>query len=159
MATTAVLLYESLLSLNLQKLQLLQPRPSKTVKIKTCAAIFVCLWDRRKAVTHSWGRELQELLPFTRGNIVAISITPLKHIGNHCCLARKKEGGLASSAQLHRGDGPTSSLGPVSMGREQRAVCSGGLVVAEVAVWLKLGSSPSRVEEIVESSSFTRVRI
>ena len=44
-------------------------------------------------------------------------------------------GGLASSAQHHRGDGPTSSLGPVNMGKEQRAVCDGGLVVTvEVAV-------------------------
>ena len=47
-------------------------------------------------------------------------------------------GGLASSAQHNQGDGPTSSFRPVSMGKEQRAVCSGGLVI-EVAVWLKLG--------------------
>ena len=56
-------------------------------------------------------------------------------------------GGLASSAQHHR-DGPTSSLGPVGMGKEQRAVCSGSLVVeVEAAVLLKLGLSVSRVEE------------
>ena len=36
----------------------------------------------------------------------------------------------------HQGDGPASSLGPVSMGKEQRAVYSGGLVV-EVTVLLK----------------------
>ena len=36
------------------------------------------------------------------------------------------------------------------MGKEQRAVCSGVLVVVvEAAVWLKLGLSPSRVEEVV----------
>ena len=51
---------------------------------------------------------------------------------------------LASSAQHHQGDGPTSSPGPVRMGREQRAVYSGGLVV-EVAILWKLGLSPSRV--------------
>ena len=35
------------------------------------------------------------------------------------------------------------------MGKEQRAVCSGGLVVVvEDAVWLKL--SPSRVEEVFD---------
>ena len=57
---------------------------------------------------------------------------------------------VVSSTQHHQGDGPTSSLGPVSMGKEKRAVCSGGLVVAvEAAVWLKLASSPSRVEEVV----------
>ena len=60
-------------------------------------------------------------------------------------------GGLASLAQHHREDGTTSSLGPVSMGREQRAVCSGGLVVeVEAAVWLELGLSPRRVEEVVD---------
>ena len=59
---------------------------------------------------------------------------------------------MASSAQHHRGgDGPTSSLGHVSMGKEQRAVCSGGLIVeVEAAVWLKLGLSPSRVKEVVD---------
>ena len=36
------------------------------------------------------------------------------------------------------------------MGKEQRAVCSGSLVV-EVAVWLKFGLSPSRVEEVVDT--------
>ena len=42
-------------------------------------------------------------------------------------------------------------LGPVSMGKEQRAVCSGDLVVeVEAAVRLKLGLSPSRVEEVVD---------
>ena len=52
---------------------------------------------------------------------------------------------MASSAQHHQGDGPTLSLGPVSMGNEQRAVCSGGLVVeAEAAVLLKLSLSPRR---------------
>ena len=40
---------------------------------------------------------------------------------------------------------PTLSLVPVSMGKEQRVVCSGVLVVeVEAAVLLKLGSSPSR---------------
>ena len=43
-----------------------------------------------------------------------------------------------SLAQHHRGDGPTASLGHVSMGKEQRAVCSVGLVI-EVAVLLRLG--------------------
>ena len=38
-------------------------------------------------------------------------------------------GGLASSAQHHREDGPASLLGHESMGKEQRAVCSGSLVV------------------------------
>ena len=39
-------------------------------------------------------------------------------------------------------------LGPVSMGKEQSAVCSGGLVgEVEAAVLLRLGLSPSRVEE------------
>ena len=50
------------------------------------------------------------------------------------------------SAQHHQGDGPTSSLGPVPMGKEQRTVCGGGLVV-EVAVLSKLGLNPSGVEE------------
>ena len=37
------------------------------------------------------------------------------------------------------------------MGKEQRALCSGGLVVeVEAAVWLKLGLSSSRVEEVVD---------
>ena len=37
------------------------------------------------------------------------------------------------------------------MGKEQRALCSGGLVVeVETAVLLKLGSSPSRIEEVVD---------
>ena len=35
------------------------------------------------------------------------------------------------------------------MSKEQRAVRSGGVVV-EVAVWLKLGLSPSRAEEVVD---------
>ena len=63
------------------------------------------------------------------------------------------EGGreVASSAQHHQGDRPTSSRGPVRMGKEHRAVCSGGLVVeVEAAVWLKSGLSPSRVEEVVD---------
>ena len=39
--------------------------------------------------------------------------------------------GLASSAQHHEGDGPTSSLGPVSHGAKSREQCAvGGLVVA-----------------------------
>ena len=33
------------------------------------------------------------------------------------------------ATQHHRGDGPTQSLGPVSMGREKIAMCSHGLVV------------------------------
>ena len=33
---------------------------------------------------------------------------------------------VASSEQHHQGDGPTSSLGPVSTGKEQIAVCSRG---------------------------------
>ena len=37
------------------------------------------------------------------------------------------------------------------MGKEQRALCNGGLVVeVEAADWLKLGLSPSRVEEVVD---------
>ena len=49
-------------------------------------------------------------------------------------------------------DGTTSLLGPVSMGKEQRAVCSGGLVVeVEAAVWLQLGLSPSRGEEVIDA--------
>ena len=37
------------------------------------------------------------------------------------------------------------------MGKERRTVCSGGLiVVVEAAVWLKLGLSPSWVEEVVD---------
>ena len=37
------------------------------------------------------------------------------------------------------------------MGREQRAVCSGGLIVeVEAAVWLSLSLSPSRVEEVID---------
>ena len=43
-------------------------------------------------------------------------------------------GGVASLAQHHRGNGPASSLGRVSMGTEQRAVCAGGLVVEFEAV-------------------------
>ena len=39
------------------------------------------------------------------------------------------EGKLARLAQHHREDGLTSSLGPMSMGKEQRAVCDGGLSV------------------------------
>ena len=46
---------------------------------------------------------------------------------------------VASLTQHHQGDGPTSSFGHVSMEMEQRAVCSGGLVVeVEAAAWLKL---------------------
>ena len=47
------------------------------------------------------------------------------------------EGGrrLASSTQHRQGNGPTSSLGPVGMSKEQSAECSGGLVVeVEAAV-------------------------
>ena len=37
------------------------------------------------------------------------------------------------------------------MGKEQRAVCCGRLVVeVEAVVWLMLGLSPSRVEEVVD---------
>ena len=56
---------------------------------------------------------------------------------------------MASSAQHHQGDGPTSSLGLVSMGKEQRAVCSEGLVVVVVAGGLveAKGLRPSAVEE------------
>ena len=54
-------------------------------------------------------------------------------------------GRLASSAQHHQGDDPKSSLGPVSMGKEQRVVCSGGLIAeVEAAVLLKLGLRPSQ---------------
>ena len=54
----------------------------------------------------------------------------------------------ASSTKHHQGDGSTSSLGPVSMGTDQRALCSAGLVVdVEAAVLHKLDLSPSRVEE------------
>ena len=42
------------------------------------------------------------------------------------CVGR---GGGASSAKHHQGNGPASSLEPVSTGKEHRAVCSGGLVV------------------------------
>ena len=42
---------------------------------------------------------------------------------------------LAGSAQHHQGDGPASSLGRVSMGTEQRAVYSGGLVVEVETAW------------------------
>ena len=60
---------------------------------------------------------------------------------------RQEERKLVSSAQHHLGDGPTSSLGPVGMEKEQRA---GGLVIeVKAAVWLKLGLSPSRVEEVI----------
>ena len=48
----------------------------------------------------------------------------------------EERGVLASSIQHHRGDGPASSLGLVSMGTEQRAVRSGGLIV-EAAVLLR----------------------
>ena len=41
--------------------------------------------------------------------------------------------GESSSAQHHQGDGPTSSLGRVSMGKEQTAVCSGGAAAAAAA--------------------------
>ena len=51
---------------------------------------------------------------------------------------------VASSAQHHRGDGSASSLGPVGMGKEQRAVHGGGLVeVGEL-----LSFSLSGVEEV-----------
>ena len=57
---------------------------------------------------------------------------------------------MASLAQHHQGDEPTSSFRPVSMGKAQRAVCSGGLVVVvEAAVWLTFGLSPRRAEEVV----------
>ena len=57
---------------------------------------------------------------------------PARHAG--------KGGGVAISAQHHQADGPTSLLGPVSMGKEQRAVCRGGLVVGvEAAVLLGVG--------------------
>ena len=44
---------------------------------------------------------------------------------------RWKEGGgrVTSSAQHNRGDGPTPLLGPVSIGKEPRAVCSGGPII------------------------------
>ena len=48
------------------------------------------------------------------------------------------QGGWGSSAWHHRGDGPTSSLGHVSMGKEQKAVYSDGLVVeVEAAVLVR----------------------
>ena len=54
---------------------------------------------------------------------------------------------MASSAQHRRGDGPTLSLGLLSM-EKNRAVFSGGLnVEVDAAVLSKLGLSPSRVEE------------
>ena len=37
--------------------------------------------------------------------------------------------GLASSMQHRQGDGLSSLLGPVSMGKEQRTVCDGSLIV------------------------------
>ena len=56
--------------------------------------------------------------------------------------------GGASSAPQHQESGLASWLGHVSMGREQRAECSGSLVVeVQAAVLLKSGSSPSRVVE------------
>ena len=46
--------------------------------------------------------------------------------------------------------GPTSSLRTVSMGKEQRAVCSGGLIVeVEAESGLSWVWSQSRVEEVV----------
>ena len=50
--------------------------------------------------------------------------------GEQRCAVVASRGGLASSAQHHQGDGPTSSLRPVSMSKEQRAVCSDDLVIA-----------------------------
>ena len=45
-------------------------------------------------------------------------------------------------------------------GKEQRAVCGGGLVVVgEAAVWLKLGLSPSSVEEVVSELLHHGVRV
>ena len=55
-----------------------------------------------------------------------------------CRRRGSRRGVSASSTQHHQGDGPTSSLGPMSMGKQQTAV--GGLVVEiEAAAWLKLG--------------------
>ena len=60
-----------------------------------------------------------------------------------CVVSSEEKNGAASSVQHHRGDGPTSSHGHVSMGKGQGAVCSGGLVVVvETTVLLKLGLSP-----------------
>ena len=58
------------------------------------------------------------------------------------------DGGLASLAQHQQGDGPTSLLGPVSMGKEQSAECKvqwwprGGYIIEryEHARWLILVS-------------------
>ena len=38
-------------------------------------------------------------------------------------------GGVRVASSAHHRDGPASLLGPVSMGKEQRAVCSGGSVL------------------------------
>ena len=55
------------------------------------------------------------------------------------CAPEEGGGGrMDSSTQHHQEHGPSSSLGPVSMGKEQRAVCSASLVV-EAAVLSKLG--------------------
>ena len=60
-------------------------------------------------------------------------------------------GGAGSRARHHTNKEMGPPLGPVSMGTEQRAVCSGGLVVeVEAEVLLKLGLSPSRVEEVID---------
>ena len=69
------------------------------------------------------------------------------HFGGTLSRVKNLAGWLARHSH-HQGDGTTSSVGPVSMSKERRAVCSGGLVVAiEAAVLLKLGLSPSEVGE------------
>ena len=53
-------------------------------------------------------------------------------------------GWVASSARHHQGDGPTSSLGPVSMGKEQIAMVASSLKSGD-AVSLKSGAAVSSV--------------
>ena len=65
---------------------------------------------------------------------------------------------MAGSAQHHRGDGPTSSLGHVSMDKEQSIVCSGGLVV-EVEAAVLFESRVGLKKQMMGESAFDDRRV
>ena len=58
------------------------------------------------------------------GDILSLHLGAARHLHIH-----GHSMPVASSTRYHQGDGSASSLGPVSMGKEQRAVRSAGLIV------------------------------
>ena len=60
------------------------------------------------------------------------------------CVCVRGEGVVvvANSVQHHQGDGPTSSVEPVNMGKEERSAVA--VVEVEAPALLKSGLSPSR---------------